>query len=103
MKRYQGIESDYVFGTLKGHRYTKGGWKKTLSVLMNACVQQAAGRAGGPMKFEPFSLQDCRPMGVTAKLDKRAGDVIEATLHRSHRMVDAFYDRRKTRVAKATT
>jgi hypothetical protein len=47
----------YVFGNLRGQRYTKGGWKATLAKLMRACVAEAA-RTG--VQFEPFSLQDCR-------------------------------------------
>ena len=103
VERHAGVESHYVFGNLKGARYTKGGWKKTLSVLMGACVKRAAGRKGGPMKFEPFSLQDCRPMAVSARMHKHSGDVTDATLHRSRRMVDEVYDRRRLRIAKATT
>lgn len=103
VKRNAGVESRFVFGNLKGQQYTKGGWKKTLSVLMDECVKQAAARKGCPMKFEPFSLQDCRPMGVSARLVKQNGDVMDATLHRSRRMVDSVYDRRRLRIAKATT
>lgn len=103
IERYHGIESEFVFGNLSGKRYTKGGWKKSLSVLMQACVERAANRPGGPMQFQPFSLQDIRPMAVTVKLEKNAADVVDATLHRSDRMVALFYDRRRVRKAKPTT
>jgi len=87
----------YVFGNLKGQRYTKGGWKATLAKLMNECVAEAKRRG---IAFEPFSLQDCRPMGVSEKLNKGAADVIDATLHTSERMVRQVYDRRRVRTAR---
>ena len=87
----------YVFGNLQGQKYTKGGWKKTLSELMKKCVEQAAQEK---MAFQPFSLQDCRPKGVSDKLAQGDLDVMDATLHTSERMVRQVYDRRKIRVAK---
>jgi integrase len=87
----------YVFGNLSGQRYTKGGWKATLAKLMSECVAEAAKRQ---LPFAPFSLQDCRPKGVTDKMDQGAGDVVDATLHSSERMVRQVYDRRRVRVAK---
>ena len=87
----------YVFGNMQGQRYTKGGWKKTLSELMKQCVTRAA-QEGQP--FMPFSLQDCRPKGVSDKLARGDLDVLDATLHTSKRMVRSVYDRRRTRVAK---
>lgn len=87
----------YVFGNLNGQRYTKGGWKKTLSVLMNECVQEAQRRK---IAFQPFSLQDCRPKGVTDKLTAGHDDTLDATMHSSERMVRQVYDRRRVRVAK---
>ena len=89
----------YVFGNLQGQKYTKGGWKKTLSELMKKCAEHAQGE-GKP--FQPFSLQDCRPKGVSAKLAKGDLDVMDATLHTSERMVRQIYDRRKVRIAKPT-
>ena len=50
--------------------------------------------------FTPFSLQDCRPKGVSDKLARGDLDVLDATLHTSERMVRSVYDRRRTRVAK---
>lgn len=87
----------YVFGNLSGERYTKGGWKITLSRLMEACEERAA--AGG-IPFQRFSLQDCRPKGVTDKMDAGADDVVDATMHTSERMIRQTYDRRRVRRAK---
>lgn len=87
----------YVFGNLQGQRYTKGGWKKTLSGLMKRCVEVA--QAEG-IEFKPFSLQDCRPKGVTDKMEAGHDDVQEATLHSNRRMIDQTYDRRRVRIAK---
>ena len=50
--------------------------------------------------FTPFSLQDCRPKGVSDKLARGDLGMLDATLHTSERMVRSFYDRRRTRVAK---
>lgn len=88
--------SDYVFGNLRGDRYTKGGWKCALARLMRACVDEAADRG---VTFTPFSLQDCRPKGVTDKLRRGDPDVLDATMHMSERMVRQVYDRRRVLVA----
>lgn len=87
----------YVFGNLRGQRYQKGGWKKTLSVLMKRCAEVAAEEK---IAFAPFSLQDCRPKGVTDKIDSGHDDVQDATLHTNRRMIDQTYDRRRVRSAK---
>lgn len=87
----------YVFGNLSGQRYTKGGWKKTLSVLMARCVEEAARRK---LAFAPFSLQDCRPKGVTDKMARGDADTVDAAMHSSERMIRQVYDRRRVRVAK---
>ena len=71
--------------------------EKTLSELMKKCVEQAA---ADNMPFKPFSLQDCRPKGVSDRLAQGDLNVIDATLHISERMVGQVYDRRKLRVAK---
>jgi hypothetical protein len=86
-----------VVVNLSGQRYTKGGWKKTLSVLMTACVAEAAKRQ---IEFAPFSLQDCRPKGVSDKLERGDSDTMDATLHSNERMIRDVYDRRRRRVAK---
>lgn len=85
------LVGSFVFGNLAGERYTKGGWKATLAVLMRACEAEAK-RRGVP--FAKFSLQDCRPKGVTDKLDAGHTDVMAATLHTSERMIKQTYDRR---------
>lgn len=87
----------YVFGNLGGQRYTKGGWKITLARLMAECQAEAAKRR---MPFRPFSLQDCRPKGVSDKLARGDADTLDATMHSSERMVRQVYDRRRVRVAK---
>jgi integrase len=87
----------YVFGNLQGQRYTKGGWKATLAKLMAECRAEAARRR---IPFEPFSLQDCRPKGVSDKMARGDTDVQDAALHSSGRMIAQVYDRRRVRVAK---
>ena len=99
VRRYKHAGAQFVFGNLSGERYTKGGWKKTLSVLMTECERVATERG---IAFSPFSLQDCRPKGVSDKLERGDDDVMDATLHTSERMVRQVYDRRRTRVAKPT-
>jgi len=97
VRRYEVAGEEYVFGNLSGQRYTKGGWKATLAKLMRRCVAEAQNR---DLKFKPFSLQDCRPKGVTDKLEQGDTDTLDATLHTSERMVRQIYDRRRTRTAK---
>jgi hypothetical protein len=99
VKRNKLAGSWYVFGNLNGQRYTKGGWKATLSKLMAECLLEAKQRS---IPFEPFSLQDCRPKGVTDKLASGATDTLDATMHSSDRMVRQVYDRRRIRIAKPT-
>lgn len=99
IKRNKLAGSWYVFGNLQGQKYTKGGWKKTLSELMKKCAEKAALEE---QPFQPFSLQDCRPKGVSDKLACGHQDVLDATMHTSERMVRRVYDRRRLRVAKPT-
>lgn len=87
----------YVFGNLNGQRYTKGGWKATLAKLMSECLKEAEKRR---VAFTKFSLQDCRPKGVSDKMARGDRDVVDATMHSSERMVRQVYDRRRVRVAK---
>jgi len=91
------LTGPFIFGTLRGERCTKGGWKSVLKVLMDACAAEAEARG---VAFERFSLQDLRPKGVSDKLEDGAEDVLDATLHTSERMVRQVYDRRRTRSAK---
>ncbi len=97
IKRHKLAGSWYVFGNLDGQKYTKGGWKATLAKLMNECVAEAERRG---IAFQKFSLQDCRPKGVTEKMARGDHDTVDATMHTSERMVRQVYDRRRVRVAK---
>jgi hypothetical protein len=64
---------------------------------MDECEAEAARRR---MPFARFSLQECRPMGVSTKMEHGDTDTVDATLHSSERMVRQVYDRRRVRVAK---
>lgn len=99
IQRFEVAGSWFVFGNLRGQRYTKGGWKATLAKLMTECETEAARRKLG---FRKFSLQDCRPKGVSDKLARGDADTVDATMHSSERMVRQVYDRRRVRVAKPT-
>jgi hypothetical protein len=99
IKRRKLAGSWFVFGGLNGQRYTKGGWKATLSKLMIECVAEAERRK---IAFLPFSLQDCRPKAVSDKLEQGDTDTMDATLHTSERMIRQVYDRRRVGVAKPT-
>jgi len=97
VKRNEVAGDWYVFGNMSGQRYTKGGWKATLSKLMTACERAASQRK---VAFSKFSLQDCRPKGVSDKMARGDLDVLDATMHSSDRMVRRVYDRRRVRIAK---
>ena len=64
---------------------------------MDECEVEAAKRH---IAFARFSLQECRPMGVSTKMERGDTDTVDATLHSSERMVRQVYDRRRVRVAK---
>jgi integrase len=99
-RRNEGVGTFYVFGNMAGRPYTKGGWKANLVRLMKRCSEVAAERG---IQFEPFSLQHCRPMGVSDVLDANGGDVkavMNATLHTSEKMIHRHYDVRTTKRAK---
>lgn len=87
----------FVFGNMRGQRYTKGGWKSMLDDLMVSCEKVAAQRH---MPFQRFSLQDCRPKAVSDKLDKGHKDTQDATGHTSGAMIASVYDRRQIKKAK---
>lgn len=89
-------ETEFVFGTQNGTRYTKGGWKKTLDRLMDACREAATAEG---REFTRFNLQDQRAKGVSDKMEACHKDVQDATLHKSERMMHGVYDRRRTRRA----
>jgi integrase len=82
---------------MRGQKYTKGGWKAMLDDLMRACEARAL-KDG--VTFQKFSLQDCRPMGVTDKLIRGDTDTATATGHASEKMIATVYDRRAFKTAK---
>lgn len=86
----------YVFGNMRGQRYTKGGWKAMLDDLMRECEKAALARK---MAFRKFSLQDCRPKGVSDKLERGDTDTQEATMHTDGKMIARVYDRRQMKKA----
>jgi hypothetical protein len=96
VKRNKDAGTMYLFGNLKGEPYTKGGWKAMLDDLMRECVKEAK-RRGQP--FAKFSLQDCRPKGVTDKIQRGDTDTKDATLHSSDAMIARHYDRSKSKKA----
>lgn len=89
----------YVFGNMRGQKYTKGGWKAVLDDLMTDCESLARERK---IPFRKFSLQDCRPKGVSDKLEAGHEDVQDATLHTDGKMIATIYDRRRARKATPT-
>ena len=98
IKRSKVAGTMYLFGNItNGTRYTKGGWKAMLDDLMRECEKEAERRK---LAFRKFSLQDCRPLGVTDKLKRGDLDVTDATLHTSEKMVRSVYDRREQKRAK---
>ena len=96
IKRNDLAGSFLLFGNLQGQRYTKSGWGKLLGTLMATAEVHAEALE---LPFEHFSLQDCRPKGVTDKLDRGDKDTKEATLHSSDAMITRVYDRRQTKKA----
>lgn len=99
VKRFGVAGTMFVFGNMRGQRYTKGGWKSILDDLMTECEKVAAERK---IAFQKFSLQDCRPKGVSDKLEAGHTDTKDATLHTSEKMIDTVYDRRRVRKATPT-
>lgn len=96
VERFQVAGTMFVFGNMRGQKYTKGGWKAMLDDLMRECEKTAAERK---MAFRKFSLQDCRPKGVSDKLEAGHTDTQDATLHSDGKMIARVYDRRQTRKA----
>lgn len=97
IERNKNAGTMYLFGGMSGRRYTKGGWKSILHDLMTSCEEEAARRK---IEFRKFSLQDCRPLGVSDKLDQGHKDTQEATGHTDGKMIARVYDRRQTKKAK---
>ena len=64
---------------------------------MTACVATATQRQ---IESAPFSQPDCRPKGVSDKLERGDSDTMGATLRSNERMLRGVYDRRRIRVAK---
>jgi len=91
------LPARYLFGNLAGEPYTKGGWKGGWSQLHDL-VEVEAKRLGKP--WYRFSLQDCRPGGVTEKEARGDLDTVDATLHSDSRMVKTVYNRLRHRKAK---
>ena len=96
IKRNNVAGTMFVFGNMQGQRYTKGGWKAMLDDLMRECVKVAAERK---IEFKRFSLQDCRPKGVSDKLERGDLDTKQATGHTSDKMISTVYDRRPVKRA----
>jgi integrase len=96
IKRNNASGTQFLFGNLRGNQYTKGGWKSILVDLMSDCVAEAKKRG---ISFQQFSLQDCRPKGVSDKLDSGQTDTQDATGHTSERMIRVVYDRRQLKKA----
>lgn len=99
IKRDKVAGTMFVFGNMRGQRYTKGGWKAMLDDLMRECEKAAKERK---LAFQKFSLQDCRPKGVSDKLDAGHVDTQDATLHSDGKMIAQVYDRRRVRKATPT-
>lgn len=97
IKRFHVAGTMFIFGNMRGQKYTKGGWKKNLHNLMVKCEEAAEQRK---IPFKKFSLQDCRPMGVSAKLDRGDLDTQDATGHSDGKMIQKVYDRRQVKRAK---
>ncbi len=96
VKRNKGVGTMYLFGSLRGTKYTKGGWKASLDDLMHPCAVEALTRK---QAFKRFSLQNCRPMAVTDKLEHGDTDTATATGHTSDAMIKKHYDLRTVRRA----
>ncbi|WP_295851043.1 hypothetical protein [uncultured Xylophilus sp.] len=86
-----------LFGNMQGQAYTKSGWGKLLGTLMASA--ELLGNAL-EIEFQAFSLQDCRPKGVSDKLGRGDSDTQDATLHTDGKMIARVYDRRQSKTAK---
>lgn len=68
-----------------------------LDDLMRACEAAALQNS---IKFKRFNLQDCRPKGVSDKLERGDLDTQQATGHTSEKIIAQVYDRRVVKHAK---
>jgi integrase len=84
--------SGLVFGNLMGRKYTKSGFGTNWGRLMAKASEGIAG-------FQPFTLRDGRPGGVTEKQSRGDRDTQDATMHTDQRMIATIYDRRRVRKA----
>ena len=96
IKRNQVHGTLFLFGNMKGQKYTTSGWKSCLGYLMDECEKIAAERK---IAFQRFNLQDCRPKGVSDKLSSGQTDTQDATGHTTDRMIRQVYDRRQVKKA----
>lgn len=96
IKRNSLAGSWLLFGNLQGQKYTKSGWGKLLGTLMASAEEYAIAL---DLPFQHFSLQDCRPKGVSDKLEAGHTDTQEATLHTDGKMIARIYDRRTSKKA----
>lgn len=92
IKRNHVAGTMYLFGNMRGQRYTKSGWGKLLGILMDKCELEASKRK---LTFTRFNLQHCRPKGVSDKLERGDLDTRDATRHTSEKMISTVYDRRE--------
>ena len=90
-------EDGLIFRTQADTRYTRHGWKATLRRLMDACEKRPKPGAFGS---RGSTCRTSAPKGVTDKLEDGHTDVQDATLHKSARMIQAVYDRRRKVKAK---
>jgi len=97
LKRNHVAGSMYLFGNMRGQKYTKGGWKAVLDDLMTDCLEEAERHK---IPFQRFNLQHCRRKGVSDKLETGQDDVLDATGHTSERMIRGVYDSRLEKKAK---
>lgn len=97
--KLQRTSSVYVFGNTDGQPYTRSGWNTIWARLMTYCEEKAKKEE---KTFTRFTLADMRPSAVTDRMEEGDAQIIDATGHSDGRMVAKVYDRRKTKIAKAT-
>lgn len=91
--------SRYVLGNSDGRLYKTSGGNTSLRRLMEHARKKAETEGA---EFARFTLKDMRPAAVTDRVDEGDATITNATGHSSDRMVRQVYDRRKTKVARAT-
>lgn len=96
IQRNKDAGTEYLFGNMMGEPYTKSGWGKLLGTLMATAELYAEALE---LPFQHFSLQDCRPKGVSDKLTRGDTDTQDATLHSDGKMIARVYDRRTNKKA----